>query len=229
MYKKADNELDFMQVEETGHLKTALDAIRQLMTEKLESDQRTRFASVARLCDVAQSLMRAEAKPRVPRDGVKEAYFEEGEEAVGFVGDIGNVVMNGVAQFPDPRQHRRNMDVQMSALSQLTIEAQRAQLAAAEAQELRDLLAVRDVTGSPGRTGVLNARVDKLFCNLEERSQDVDVVHSELSRGPSTGSGKPNGDVPPHVQPVERGTEGNGNLQEESSEGRVAPQAVGDT
>lgn len=227
MYKKADSELDFMEVEESGYLKTALDALRQLMIEKLNSDKRTRFASVASLCEVAKSLMRAEASPRVPRDDIKRARFEEGDDGgVEFVGDI---TFNGVTQYQDPRQQKRNMDVQMSTLSQIHLEAQRSQLAAAEAQELKDLIALQDLTEFPERKGILKARVDKLFCNLEERNQDGDVVHSEFSRRSATGSSKSNGDLPSHVQPVKRGAEGYGILPEKSSEGRDDLQTMGNT
>ena len=226
MYKKFDNELDSMNVDESGHLKTALDALRQLMIEKLNSDIRTRFAAVANLCEVAKSLMRAEAAPRVPKD-VKQARYED--EDVEFANVVGDITFNGAAQYPDPGLQKRNRDVQMSILSQITIESQRSQLAAAEARELKDLLAVRDATRSPGSTEVLNTRIDRLLSSIKERNQDGDVVHSEFSRGSSTGSDKPNGDVSPHVQPVERGVEGDGSLQEESSEGRGDIQALGDT
>lgn len=228
MYKKANEScLDFMEVEESGHLKTALDAFRQLIVEKLDSSKRTRFSSVASLCEVAQSLMRAEAKPRVPRNEDKADY--EGEADGEYVGNFGNnmAVIGQPMMFPDTKQMRRNMDIQMGALSQVTIETQRAQWASAEAQELRDLMTVRDSMGNPKNLEILNNRIHKLIKNIEGRT-DGNLVHSELSRGSSTGSDKSNGNVPADVQPVERGTEGTGSLQKEGSEGRDNLQAVGD-
>jgi hypothetical protein len=241
VYKKADTQLDFMDVEETGHLKTALDALRQLIVEKLDSDKRTRFSSVANLCEVAKSLLRAEAKPRVPKKrpgdiGVNVFEEDEGENEIGYINGIegavmydGNIAMGEPMRYMDPRQQSRNIKVQMDSLSQVTIAGQRAQMAAAEAQELKDLLTVRDVMGAPGKKEVIDARVSKLFSNMKERNQDVEMVHSKLPRGSATGSDQSDGDRTPHVQPIERGDDRDGGIPEEGSEGRDGLQAVGNT
>ncbi len=208
--------LDFMEVEETGHLKTALEAIRLLIVEKLDSNNRTRFASVASLCEVAQSLMRAEAKPQVPREDEKYAEDEEGPNFVG--GFEGNVVMGAPMMYQDtPKEARRRNNIQMSVLSQVTIETQRAQWASAEAQELKDLMAIRGNIVEPNGRGALEARIRELLKNIKDRTEHADVVHSELSRGHSTGGSKSDGDVHENVQPLERGVEGAGDLSEKSS------------
>lgn len=231
MFKKDVREIDTLDVDESGHLKTALEALRLLIIEKLESGQRTRFASVASLCDVAQSLMRSEANPRVPKSR-KVAYMEafdgdEGEYTTNVVGDV--QFMGQPVMYPDPRYQKRNMGIQMDALSQVNIENQRSQWAAAEAQELRDLLSVREVIGASSNKDLLDARVAKLFKNIGERTENGNLVHSELSRGSSTGGSKSNRDIPSNVQPVQCGTEGNGILQEEGSERRDTIQALGDS
>lgn len=229
MFKKDVREIDTLDVDESGHLKTALEALRLLIIEKLESGQRTRFASVASLCDVAQSLMRSEANPRVPKSR-KVSYmedFDEGAYTTNVVGDV--QFMGQPVMYPDPRYQKRNMGIQMDALSQVNIENQRSQWAAAEAQELRDLLSVREVIGESSNKDLLDARVAKLFKNIGERTENGNLVHSELSRGSSTGGSKSDRDLPSNVQPVQCGTEGNGILQEEGSEGRNTIQALGDS
>jgi hypothetical protein len=232
VFKKANREIDSLDVEENGHLKTALEALRLLIIEKLESGQRTRFASVASLCDVAQSLMRSEANPRIPKSSNKVAYreaFEEGDE-----GEYGPATTGGITfvgepvLYQDPRQHKRNNSIQMDALSQVGIESQRAQWAAAEVQELRDLLTVRDLIGASSKKGLLDARIAKLLKNIGDRTENGNLVHSELSRGSSTGGSESNRDLSADVQPVQCGTEGDGILQEEGSEGRDSIQAMGD-
>ena len=220
MMMKQSSKLDYLPVEEDGHLKTALDAIKALITDKLDSKERTRFSSVSSLCEVAQSLMRAEAKPRVPKDDVKDgAYFGDADEGnVIYAGAVGEMAVP--IQYRDPRQQTRDLKIQMDSLSQVTIENQRAQLAAAEVQELKDLTALRESMNQGDVEGrrVFNGRIDQLIRNLKERSSNGNVVHSEFSRGHSTRSGESNGDLSEDVQPVDRGTDGDGGLQEKGSE-----------
>jgi hypothetical protein len=217
---KQSSKLDYLPVEEDGHLKTALDAIKALITDKLDSKERTRFSSVANLCEVAQSLMRAEAKPRVPKDDVKYAgnFEEEDERNIIYAGAVGEMAVP--IQYRDPHQQTRDLKIQMDSLSQVTIENQRAQMAAAEVQELKDLTVLLDTMSQADVESrrVFNGRIEQLVRSLKERNSNDNVVYSELSRGHSTRGSEPNGNLSEDVQPVERGTDGDGGLQEKGSE-----------
>ena len=233
---KQTSKLDHLPVEEEGHLKTALEAIKALIADKLDSSERTRFSSVASLCEVAQSLMRAEAKPRVPRKECKydANLFEGDNEDEGiYGGTTGGVIYAGAVgemavpiqytdpRHTDPRQQKRDLSIQMDTLSQVTIENQRAQLAAAGVQELKDLITVLDTMNQADVDSrrIINDRVAQLIVNLKERNSNDNVVHSEFSRGYSIRGSEPNRDLSEDVQPVERGTDGYGGLQAKGSEG----------
>ena len=140
-------------------------SLEEVIILKVRGDDPTRFAEVARLCNTAQSFMRANAK-RV----TDFAVLDEGPNV-----EVGR--NRGALAIPgggtdDNRALERNFMLTFGGNAQVHAEAQRAAVATSEANELQALTALRGQV-PPDRLPTIEARINTLIEHMEARTNNA--------------------------------------------------------
>ena len=137
-------------------------SLEEVIILKVRSDDPARFAEVARLCNTAQSFMRANAK-RVTDFAVLDEGIQEREP--------NRLVIQGGGPA-DGRELERNFMLTFGGNAQVHAEAQRASVATSEATELQSLMAIRGNVPQD-RVPIIEARINTLIEHMEARTNST--------------------------------------------------------